>query len=148
MKSKITCTVIGDAMVDLVFPLSNNNDVKYIMQGGVTSTKSKITLGGTANVAFWISKLGCNSAFIGKIGNDCFGNYIKKDLRVNKIKDGLAISSEYNTGLVIVLVLPTKERFFIVDRGANIDLKMQDVNFDFCLNSKYLYICGYSFQDK
>jgi len=145
--SKITCTVIGDAMVDILFPLSNRNDLEYMTHGGVTSTVSKTVLGGTLNVAVNIVKLGLPSAFIGKIGDGCFGKFIKDDLNKNNVRSKLAITKSLKTGIVVVLILPNKERFFIVDRGANSDLKEEDVDFDTCLNSQYLYMSGYSFQD-
>lgn len=148
MKHKIACTVIGDAMIDIVFPLLNEEDIRYIVHGGVTSIKSTISPGGTANVAVGISQLGSQSAFIGKVGNDCFGKYIENDLKTNNVKTELPVSSDYNTGMVFVLILPNKERFFVVDRGANAVLEEKDVNFDTCINSRYLYISGYSFQDK
>lgn len=148
MKHKIICTVIGDAMTDIIFPLLNEEDIRNIVHGGVTSTKSTISPGGTANVAIGISQFGSQSAFIGKVGKDCFGKYIENNLKTNNVKTELAVSSDYNTGMVFVLILPNKERFFVVDRGANVDFEEKDVNFDTCINSKYLYISGYSFQDE
>lgn len=148
MKPKIICTVIGDAMIDIISPLLNDEDIGYIVHGGVTSTKSTISSGGTANVAVGIAQLGSQSAFIGKVGNDCFGKYIENDLKKNNVKTELAVSNEHNTGMAFVLILPNKERFFIVDRGANADIEEKDINFDTCINSQYLYISGYSFQDE
>jgi len=147
MRAKIACTVIGDAMVDILFPLSNRDDLEYITHGGVTSTRSKIVAGGALNIAVNVIKLGLTSAFIGKIGNDCFGKFIKEDLKKNNVRFKLSVTKRLNTGIAVALVLPNKERFFIVDRGANADLKEEDVDFDLCLNSQYLYISGYSFQD-
>lgn len=148
MEENIDCCVIGDAMIDVIFPFTNSEDFNYVLHGGVTSAKSIISAGGTANVAVDIAQLGGNSAFMGKIGNDCFGNLFKNDLKINNVKDCLAISEEHNTGISFILVLPNKERFFVVDRGANAYLKMDEVNTGLYLNSRYLYISGYSFQDK
>ena len=148
MKHKIDCTVIGDAMVDFILPLEKPEDLSYVFDGGVTSTKSKISVGGTANVAIGISQLSGKSAFVGKIGNDCFGKKIRNDLLINNVKDCLGISEEHNTGMAITILQPNKERFFVVDRGANDFMDTTDIDFDLCSNSKYLFISGYSFQNE
>ena len=148
MKNKVDCIVIGDAMVDFAFPLIKPEDLNYVFTGGVTSTKSKISVGGTANVATGIAQLGGKSAFIGKIGNDCFGKKISSDLRINNVKDYLGISKEHNTGMAVTIIQPNKERFFVVDRGANDYLESSDVNLDLCSNTQYLYLSGYTFQNE
>ena len=50
-REKLDCCVIGDAMIDILFPLSDTEDLNYILHGGVISTKSTISVGGVANVA-------------------------------------------------------------------------------------------------
>lgn len=145
---KNDCTVIGDAMVDVIFPLKKQEEINYFFEGGVTSTESKISIGGATNIATNISQLGGKSSFIGKIGNDCFGKLIKKDLKNNQVNDFLKASENQKTGVVFVVVQPSKERFFIVDRGANAYLEVSDIDVDLCLESKYLFISGYSFQDE
>jgi sugar/nucleoside kinase (ribokinase family) len=148
MKKDINCTVMGDALIDIMFPITKPQDINYFFEGGVTSTRAKISVGGTLNIAANMAQLGGKSTFIGKIGNDCFGKFLKHDIEKNKIKDCLQISEKYNTGIVFVVVQPNKERFFLVDRGANAYLEMTDINIDLCLESKYLFISGYSFQDE
>lgn len=148
VNKKIDCTVIGDAMLDFMFPLTNSEELKYFFHGGVTSTKSNNSAGGTATVAVNIAKLSGKSAFIGKIGDDCFGKIIKNDLRNNNVIDCMGISENHKTGVAFIIVQPNKERFFIVDRGANSYLEMDDINLDLILKSKFLYLSGYSFQDK
>jgi sugar/nucleoside kinase (ribokinase family) len=133
-------------MVDIVFPLSDI-DERSIMRGGVISTRSKISPGGLSNVAVDVKQLGLTSAFIGEIGGDYFGELIRSDLNEKGVLHKLSISRKLPTGIVAVLILPNKERFFVVDRGANADLKEEDIDFALCLNSSYLYLSGYSFQD-
>lgn len=145
---KIICTVIGDAMVDVILPFNNTENVGSLFDGKVVNTNTTISPGGTANLNNCISKLGGRSAFIGKIGNDCFGKMFVRDLDKNNIIKNISISNVKNTGIVFSLVSPSGDRSFIVDRGANIDLDYKDVDFSLIENSKYIYITGYSFQDK
>lgn len=144
----IDCTVVGDAMIDVVLPLPNIKDIYSLSQGGVTNTKMKISAGGSANVAFYISQLGSNSAFIGKVGDDYWGRLFLDDLRKNNITANVSISRTENTGVVFVLVFPDGERCFIDDRGANVGLKYEEIALDLIRDSKYIFFSGYSFQDE
>ena len=148
MRQRLDCAIVGDAMIDIVLPLSAIKDVYALSQGGVTNTKMNLSLGGSANVAFHITKLGGNSTFTGKVGDDYFGRMFLDDLKTNGITANVAISRTENTGVVFVLVFPDGERFFIDDRGANAELKYEDINLDLIRDSKYLFFSGYSFQDE
>lgn len=144
----IDCCVVGDATIDILLPLSDTEDVYSLAQGGVTNTKMSLSPGGTANVAFYITKLGGNSVFAGKVGDDYFGEIFLEDLEKNGIAANISISKGENTGAVFVLVFPNGERSFIVDRGANAKLRYEDFNLDLIRGSKYCFFSGYSFQDK
>ena len=85
---------------------------------------------------------------MGKVGDDYFGKIFLEDLERNGIRASVCVSKGENTGLVFVLVLPDGERFFIVDRGANANLKYEDISSDLIRNSEYLYLTGFSFQDE
>ena len=148
MRQRLDCAVVGDAMVDIVLPLSAIEDIYCLSQGGVANTKMRLSPGGAANIAFYITKLGGSSAFMGKVGDDYFGKMFLDDLKKNRITANVAISRTENTGVVFVLVFPDGERFFIDDRGANAKLKYEDFNLDLIRGSKYLFFSGYSFQDK
>ena len=148
MKKKINCTVIGDAMIDVVLPLTNVKDIYSLSQGGVTNTKMRLSSGGAANVAFYIRELGASSAFIGKVGDDYFGKMFLNDLKKNGVTANVSVSKTENTGIVFVLVFPDGQRFFIDDRGANANLKYEDIKLGLIRNSECLYLLGFSFQDE
>lgn len=148
MRHRLDCAVVGDAMIDILLPLSNVRDIYSLAQGGVTNTKMSLSPGGSANVAFYITKLGGTSVFMGKIGDDYFGKIFLEDLERNGIRASVSASKGENTGLVFALVFPDGERFFVVDRGANANLKYEDISFDLIRNSEYLYLTGFSFQDE
>lgn len=142
------CTVVGDAMIDILLPLSGIEDIYSLSQGGVTNTKMRLSPGGSANVAFYITKLGGSSAFVGKVGDDYFGETFLGDLEKNGIVANVSMSKGINTGVVFVLVFPNGERFFIDDRGANARLSYEDLDLDLIRGSKYVLFSGYSFRDK
>jgi hypothetical protein len=142
---KLDCTVIGDAMVDILLPLSE--DLDQLTLGGVVNTKATLYAGGTANVAINISQLGGRAAFIGRVGRDPFGQLFQATLDRSGVVKNVSVSQTHLTGLVFSLVHPNGERSFIVDRGANVELRYRDVDLDVIRNSRYLYFVGYSFQD-
>jgi len=135
-------------MIDVVLPLPNVKGIYSLAEGGVTNTEMRLYPAGTANVAFYIAKLGGNSAFIGRVGDDYLGKIFLEDLEKNGILASISITKEGNTGVVFVLVFPDGERFFIVNRGANARFKYEDFALDLIRDSKYFFFSGYSFQDK
>lgn len=147
---KLDCVVIGDAMVDVILPLSAEEDWEHLALGGVANTNATLYAGGTANVAIVITELGGKAAFIGRVGRDAFGELFQAALDrtglTGEMKN-VSISQTHSTGLVFALVRPNGERSFLVDRGANVELRYRDIDLDVIRRSRFLYFVGYSFQD-
>ena len=136
----MSVTVIGEAFVDLIVPVYNINP------GETYHRRIEMFIGGLANVALQISKLGERAKFVGKIGNDPFGKYLKQSLKENGAEDLIIIDSEAPTGLCISLVHENGERTMIASRGANDNLSIEDVEsrLSEIKNSKIVYFSGYS----
>ncbi len=66
---------IGEMLVDLTQKISETGEITYTQNAG----------GAAANVAVMAAKLGVPSGFIGKVGKDMFGRYIKSVLDENKV---------------------------------------------------------------
>lgn len=148
MEISTDLTVIGDAMVDVVLPLTDIEDIRSLSQGGVTNTRMSISPGGAANVAYYMSKLGGRAAFTGRIGDDYYGRLFADDLTTHDITANITTDPDKNTGVVHVLVFPSGERFFIDDRGANVNLAYEDIDLNMVKSSRFVYFLGYSFQDE
>jgi sugar/nucleoside kinase (ribokinase family) len=144
----IDCTVIGDAMIDVVLPLTDVHDIASLAEGGVTNTRRRLFAGGAANIAYYVKKLGGSSAFIGRVGDDYFGKLFLDDLQRNGITTNVAIDTGANTGTVFVLVFRNGQRFFIDDRGANASLRHKDIDLGIIKRSRSLCFLGYSYQDE
>ncbi len=87
--------------------------------------------GAPANVLAMASKLGGKTAFIGKIGKDRFGLFLKKILEDNDIDtEGLVIDENYHTTLAFVELNEEGDRSFSFYRteGADIMLTGEEVN--------------------
>ena len=55
--------------------------------------------GAPANLAVAASRLGAQTAFIGKVGADAFGRYLKEVLQENKVDvSGMAVDADHHHG--------------------------------------------------
>lgn len=85
--------------------------------------------GAPANVCAAISRLGGESAFVGKVGNDPFGLFLKKTLDDEQVDTSmLTLTNQAPTTLAFVSLQAGGERDFIFNRGADQLLTDQDLN--------------------
>lgn len=84
---------VGEMLVDLTQKVSETGEITYTQNAG----------GAAANVAVMVAKLGVPSGFIGKVGKDMFGSYLKNVLDENKVSTkGLILDDKYSTPLAFV----------------------------------------------
>ena len=100
--------------------------------------------GSAANTAYWISQLGGEVGFIGKISNDDLGKQFQKSLKDSGLKDYTVFESEDNqTGLCAIFITPDGERTMNTYLGAGEYLSVEDLNIDAIKEAKILYMEGY-----
>ena len=100
--------------------------------------------GSAANTAYWISQLGGNAGFIGKISNDDLGKQFKSSLKDSGLKDYTVFESEDNqTGLCAIFITPDGERTMNTYLGAGEHLSVDDLHIDAIKEAKILYMEGY-----
>jgi sugar/nucleoside kinase (ribokinase family) len=139
------CTVLGDVCVDVNVKVGNG--INQLLRGGVKYCKStRISFGGSGNVAVGLSFLGGKAAFLGKAGNDLLGKLYVGNLRRNGVFARVFFDQTAPTGLVIVYVEKNGERSFLVFRGANDNLSINEIKEaeDLIQGSGYIYLSGYS----
>ncbi len=114
----MTCDVItlGELLIDFVPTVS-----------GVTLVEApafkKAPGGAPANVAAGLAKLGVSSAFLGKVGDDAFGRFLKGTLdEVGVDTSGLVFSQEARTALAFVSLRADGEREFMFYRHPSADM--------------------------
>jgi ribokinase len=108
-------SVVGSINIDLVYR------VPHIVKEGETlhSTSHSIHYGGKgANQAVTAGQLGANVTFIGKVGNDTFGEQAKENL-ANKGVNTAAVKEEGITGQAIIQVSDSGENSIVLFPGAN-----------------------------
>lgn len=99
--------------------------------------------GAPANVLACLSKCGKKTAFIGKVGRDMHGAYLKAVLEQNQIcTKGLMVSEDVFTTLAFVSLSDSGERRFSFARkpGADTCLRVEEVNRELIRNSKIMHI--------
>ena len=105
---------IGEVLIDLT---QTGKDERGIPQFAANPG------GAPANLAVAAARLGAQTAFIGKVGADAFGRYLKEVLAENKVDV---------SGMAVVSVDATGERDFSFYRSANADvmLSKEDISED------------------
>lgn len=135
--------VMGDVNVDLVVPLSDRSIA------GVEQRDSALELhgGGTAaNVAVALARLGEKVSFIGTVGDDGYGRWVKEDL-LNESVDTkeTRLVKEAFTSMVLAIIYPDGERGLYVwpDRGgAHTKLHPRDIKEEFIRSYSWLHTTG------
>ena len=123
-------TAIGEILIDLT--------QTGINEAGVPQFSANPG-GAPANVAVAASRLGADTAFLGKVGNDAFGSYLRQVLRDNGVDDRGVRTGNMHTTMAIVSVDGTGERSFRFVRGADRELPPEGVDEDEVLKSKILH---------
>lgn len=118
----IDITAIGEILIDLT---------QTGTEGGGVPRFAANPGGAPANVAVAAKRLGASTAFIGKVGRDGFGRYLRSVLEENGVEvSGLVWDEQALTTLAVVTVDPSGERSFTFyrDNTADVRLTPEEVN--------------------
>ncbi len=124
----------------------NLETAKSILKKSENIKKKRVTGGSVANAINGLSKLGINSSYIGKVGDDEFGRFFENDMTRNGIKPNL-FKGLSGTGTSICMISGDSERTFATYLGAAIELKANDLNGDLFKDGSYFFLEGYMVQD-
>ena len=135
---------MGEALIDFVptesgLPLAEVNNF-YRRFGGAP-----------ANVAVGLGKLGEEVGFIGKVGEDSFGDYLEREFRENGVDvSRLRKTREANTTLAFVSLTEAGERDFAFYRNPGADelLTEDEIDEDYISSSKFLHFGSLSLTRK
>jgi fructokinase len=123
--------VLGDAVVDLV----PENATSYLKCPG----------GAPANVAVGIARLGGNSAFIGRVGEDSFGRFLRQVLREENVDIRFMLQdAEHHTSTVVVDLDQQGERSFTFMVKPSADLFLQPTDLPIFSAGEWLHACSIS----
>ncbi|MFW5655990.1 MAG: adenosine kinase [Bacteroidota bacterium] len=103
--------------------------------------------GSAANTIHGLAKLGAETGYIGKVGNDEHGIFFKDDLENNHIISFLTKGSQ-GTGKAMALISPDSERTFATYLGSAIELTTDDIKAKQLAAFDVLHIEGYLVQNQ
>ena len=98
--------------------------------------------GAPANLAVAASRLGARTAFIGRVGRDSFGDYLRRCLAENGVDvSGLSVDEKERTTLAVVALDEKGERTFSFyrDPSADVNLSMAHVPLERLGSTKVLH---------
>lgn len=119
--------VIGSANADLVVPADRRPGGGETVLGGDTI----LSPGGKgANTAVAAARLGADVALLGAVGDDPYGELLKRSLADSGVDTAPLRTSERPTGIAYITVTPDGENSILVSPGANSGLRPEDVRLD------------------
>ncbi|MBL7074809.1 hypothetical protein ISS37_06190 [candidate division KSB1 bacterium] len=121
-RPRVIC--LGEALIDFV-------SAKSGVSLGDADQFIRAPGGAPANVAVGLSRLGVPTAFIGKVGDDPFGRFLKKTLKENGVDvSNLLFDKTHKTRLAFVSLTPDAGRDFefFGDPAADSQLREEEIN--------------------
>lgn len=155
---------LGNALVDILIKLDSENilqkfnlpkgsmqlvDLELSNKINESTTKYNRTIfsgGSAANTINGLANLGVKTGFIGKIGNDEFGEYFKTGLSDNDITANL-LQSNTPTGRAITLISDDGERTFATYLGAAVEQVAKELKSTDFFGYNYFHVEGYLVQN-
>jgi len=136
--------VIGELNVDLIL-----NKIEKFPEVGkeVIANEMTLTLGSSSAIfASNISSLGAKTAFLGKIGDDKFGDIVLESFQKSKVDTSLIqIDPQAGTGATVVLSVD-EDRANTTYPGAMYNLTIEDIDDDSLNKARHLHFSSYFLQ--
>lgn len=124
---------IGELLIDFIC-----SDVNTSLDLGENFKKK--AGGAPANVTAAICRLGGKASFVGKVGDDPFGKFLKDTLDSLRVDTSMLIMDKIEkTTLAFVSLKSNGERDFVFNRGADGCLKYNELNLDKIYSNKVLH---------
>ncbi|MGB2727617.1 MAG: carbohydrate kinase family protein [Halobacteriota archaeon] len=106
-----------------------------------------LSIGGQAgNCAAACASLGLKTALICKTGNDVLSSWITSELQKSRVRCFAAVSEKEefpHPGITVSISFEDGSRSMLSDRGANLDLKEEDIDFELLRKTRFLMRAGH-----
>jgi len=133
MKPEVIC--IGELLIDFV---SVDRDSSLVSSSGFTKAPG----GAPANVAAGLARLGRSSDFIGKVGNDPFGEYLVQTLRDYQVDvSQVCFDDDARTTMSYVAVRSDgiRDAIFYRHPGADMMLRPEEISESYIASGRILH---------
>lgn len=135
ISKKVDIICLGELLIDFI---SIDRDASLIESSGFR----KYPGGAPANVAVGAVKLGVKSGFIGKVGNDPFGFYLKKVLDDLNVDTSLLIFDDYARTTLSFVGLKSdgvRDCMFYRNPGADMLLSPEEISEEYISQAKVFH---------
>lgn len=126
-------TAIGEILIDLTQSgLTEQGIPRFDANPG----------GAPANLAVAAARLGASTAYIGRVGRDSFGDFLRRTLEENGVDvSGMSVDPVHRTTLAVVSLDRRGERSFSFyrDPSADVNLRFEDVPRTLLANTRVLH---------
>jgi sugar/nucleoside kinase (ribokinase family) len=152
-------TAIGNAIVDVLAQAEDSLLTEHSLAKGAMSLIDatdaerlyqimgpgvEASGGSAANTIAGLAALGAKTAYIGKVADDQLGDVFTHDIRaVGVTYDTPRLTEGLSTARCLIFVTPDAQRTMQTFLGATTQLTPDDVNMDYIIDSKVLYLEGY-----
>jgi len=96
--------------------------------------------GSAANFAVFCSRLGAETGFVGRVGNDGVGDQLIIDLQREHVNTDTASQSALPTGTAFIGVRPDGQRMIFAYSGAANDLRESNIDLDYLNGFDHLHL--------
>lgn len=116
-----------------------------LMPGGDTTGRLELSGGGSAaNLAVWARRAGHPAAFVGKVGQDRFGEIATAELEAEGVEARTVSSAEHPTGVILALIDRLGQRSMLTGQGADWELLPEDLPRDLLAGARHLHLTAWS----
>ncbi len=134
-------TVVGDYAWDVLIRTNT-----ALLSGGDTYGEVMLAPGGSAaNVAVWASRCGLETAFVGKVGRDRFGELAADELGFEGVDTYLVHTEAHLTGSVAVWIDHEGQRSMVSGKGADHYLLPSELPLDLLGSTRHVHLTAWSF---
>ena len=104
--------------------------------------KGKSGGGSAANTIFALSRMGFNTAFIGKVGKDEEGDFLIRSLTVGNV-DTRWVKSDHKSGVCLIILDKSQDRFIFLQSNANDTLCADEIDWGLFSQSRLLHMTSF-----
>lgn len=116
-----------------------------LLPGGDTTGRMELSGGGSAaNLAVWAARLGYPTTFVGKIGQDRFGELATAELLAEGVDAQVIASPQHRTGVILALIDRQGQRAMLTGQGADWELLPQDLPTQVLQGARHLHLTAWS----
>lgn len=144
----ITVEATEDDIVSLAIPkgtgiLIGNDRRAEIVERFKGRIKTRGVGGSGLNTIKTLAAFGKKTVFVGVVGDDEDGAFIRQTLKQLKVAGELSIRDDYPTGACICMITPDGERTMAADLGKSRIPQQATLISDYIAQSRIFHFCGY-----